>query len=226
MPIITKQPEWTKTLSDDDFSRTVRNQLIVWSNIFHWRKYRWLSQQELAEKAKITQAIISELENGDYNPSMEMLTRIADALSLKLETLTKEKFNWKFFEALNFFISKIKNVDILKLMKLMYFTDLEAYDFLGYKLTGMEYYRWHAWPFNNNIYIANEVFQKNDKWFEQKQNLEKNVALTKDDEKFLDKIVEKYWSMWSTEIRDKSYETKPMEWCTKTNGHKMGEKIF
>lgn len=226
MPIITKQPEWTKELSDKDLSSTIKTQLILGWNIYHRRKYRWLSQSELATKAGITQSIVSDLEWWDYNPSVEMLSRLADVLWIKIELLIREDFNRRFFEALNYFVSKLKEIDILKLMKLIYFSDLEFNNTFWRKFTWMKYYRWHAWPFNSDIYSATKFFKKNEEHFENTSNIAKNVALIDDDIKFLNKIIEKYWTMSSTEIRDKSYETKPMEWCKKTNTYKMGEFIF
>jgi hypothetical protein len=52
-----------------------------------------------------------------------MLGRIADVLDIKMEYLTKENFNRRFFEALDYFISKLEKIDILKLMKLIYFAE-------------------------------------------------------------------------------------------------------
>ena len=43
-----------------------------------------LSQQELAEKINTKQSAISRLESGDYNPSLEFLTKIANALGKEL----------------------------------------------------------------------------------------------------------------------------------------------
>jgi len=227
MPIIKNyQPEWTKHLADKEESLKIRTQLIVWMNIYHWRKYKGLSQEELAKGASITQSIVSELEDGDYNPTVDVLNRIANALNIKIDLLTKENFNRKFFESLDYFVSKIKGIDILKLMKLMFFTDYDALNIYWQKLTWIDYYRWYAGPFNNNIYIANDVFEKKNTEFENKQNLKKRVALTKDDEKFLDKMIEKYWKLSSTEIRDLSYKTEPMKGCTKTNEYKMWDKVF
>jgi transcriptional regulator with XRE-family HTH domain len=82
----------------------------------------------LAKKANITQSIVSELEDGDYNPTVDVLNRIANALGIKIDLLAKENFNRRFFETLDYFVSKIKGVDILKLMKLMFFADLDAYN--------------------------------------------------------------------------------------------------
>lgn len=227
MPIIKNhKPERTKFLSNKEESSKIRTQLIVWMNLYHWRKYKWFSQEELAKKASITQSIVSELEDGDYNPTVDVLNRIANALGIKIDLLTRENFNWKFFESLDYFVSKIKNVDILKLMKLMFFADLDAYNIYWHKLTWLEYYRRYAWPFNNNIYIADSFFEKENKEFKNKQNLNKRIALTKDDEKFLDRVIEKYGKLSSTEIRDLSYKTEPMKGCKKTNEYKMWEKVF
>jgi len=94
-----------------------------------------MSQQELAEKSKTTQSIISEMEDAEGNPTMDVLSRIAQALKTSVELLTKQSFDRQFFEAMDYFISKIKGVDILKLMKLAYFTDLEVNTISGRKLT-------------------------------------------------------------------------------------------
>ena len=41
-------------------------------------------QKELAEKIGTKQSAISRLENGDYNPSVELLSKIAEALDKEL----------------------------------------------------------------------------------------------------------------------------------------------
>lgn len=49
------------------------------------RKQRGLSQQELAEKANTTQAVVSRLENVAVHCSLESVIRLADALGAVLE---------------------------------------------------------------------------------------------------------------------------------------------
>jgi len=226
MPILKDYtPDWIKYRNDEDpYNYKAKIPLSI--NLYHRRKYRWMSQQELAEKSKTTQSIISEMEDAEGNPTMDVLSRIAQALKTSVELLTKQSFDRQFFEAMDYFISKIKGVDILKLMKLAYFTDLEANTISGRKLTWLNYIRRFAWPFTPDIYIANQFFEKKGDKFVQKQNIAKRVALTRDDEKFLDKIIKKYWHLTSAEIRDLSYTTPPMKGCTKTNEHKMWEVIF
>ena len=43
-----------------------------------------LTQKDLAEKTGINQANISKLENGNMNPSLKLLKRIADGLGMNL----------------------------------------------------------------------------------------------------------------------------------------------
>lgn len=49
------------------------------------RKKRKMTQQELAEKAGTTQAVISRLENATVMPSMETIIKIADALGAAVD---------------------------------------------------------------------------------------------------------------------------------------------
>ncbi len=49
------------------------------------RKEKGLSQKELAEKIGTKQSAISRLENENYNPSVELLSRIAKAFDKELE---------------------------------------------------------------------------------------------------------------------------------------------
>lgn len=42
-----------------------------------------MSQKDLAEKLQITQAMVSKLESGEYNPTVKMLFEIAQKLSWK-----------------------------------------------------------------------------------------------------------------------------------------------
>ncbi len=49
------------------------------------RKKRKMTQQDLAEKAGTTQAVISRLENATVMPSMETIIKIADALGAAVD---------------------------------------------------------------------------------------------------------------------------------------------
>ncbi len=49
------------------------------------RKNTGMTQKELAEKTGITQADISKLENGNANPSLKTLRRLAKGLGMRLK---------------------------------------------------------------------------------------------------------------------------------------------
>jgi len=48
--------------------------------IFDYRKSKGWSQKKLAEKLGIKQAMVSKLESGEYNPTMEQLWKISKKL--------------------------------------------------------------------------------------------------------------------------------------------------
>jgi DNA-binding XRE family transcriptional regulator len=57
------------------------------SLITAWRKYRKITQIELAEKTGITQAALSQIENPDSKPQRRTLEKIAGSLGLSVEQL-------------------------------------------------------------------------------------------------------------------------------------------
>ena len=74
-----QNPDVKKEYNDLDVMYEIKKQII---------KYRIennLSQKELAEKIGTKQSAISRLENDDYNPSIEFLDKVANALGKKLE---------------------------------------------------------------------------------------------------------------------------------------------
>lgn len=53
--------------------------------IIRLRLEQGLSQKELADKINTKQSAISRLESGEYNPSIEFLAKIANALGKELQ---------------------------------------------------------------------------------------------------------------------------------------------
>jgi len=57
-----------------------------------WREYRGLTQQQLADKVKISKAYLSQIETGKRKGSTENLSLIAKALDVSLdEVVTRDK---------------------------------------------------------------------------------------------------------------------------------------
>lgn len=63
---------------DYDIEAEIREQIVV------TRTSIGMTQKELANKSGVSQANISRIENGNYNPSIAVLKRIADGLGKRL----------------------------------------------------------------------------------------------------------------------------------------------
>jgi transcriptional regulator with XRE-family HTH domain len=59
--------------------------------IFHTRISREMNQKEFAELLGVSQSMVSKLESGEYNPTVEQLHKIATKLDLKLRIDLDEK---------------------------------------------------------------------------------------------------------------------------------------
>lgn len=64
----------------------LRPQFEVISQIIKARKEQGLTQEELAEKTGIQRSNLSRLEGGNYNPSLELLSRVARGLGTELRS--------------------------------------------------------------------------------------------------------------------------------------------
>lgn len=223
MPIKKTTPSRSSLVKSDYSSEVFA--LTIWSNILHWRKWRGISQQELAKTANLTQASISDIENGEGNPTIDTLNKIAQALQVKTDLLTKPRLVRKMIEAVDYMAQKINSIDILKAMKLLYFTDLESLNKNGTKLIWLQYVRRNRWPFNQDVYQLNDIFEKKgDKYTS--AEFQSYLTLTPNDKAFLDKIITHYGKYSSTELMNLSYQTPPMKWFTKWDNKWMGKIIL
>ena len=73
-----KDSEFRKLWAESEVEYQLSRQIIK------KRLDKKISQQELAKRAKTTQAIISRLENSSFNPSVHLLKRISAGLGSKL----------------------------------------------------------------------------------------------------------------------------------------------
>ena len=80
-----KDPEFKKGYEEE------KRKLHLGYQIFLARERLGITQQELAGRIGTRQSNISRLEFGNYNFTVEMLRKIADALDLKLEVKLIQK---------------------------------------------------------------------------------------------------------------------------------------
>ena len=69
---------------DDEFKKAMEleDMLVdIACEFINYRAANDLTQKELAEKLQITQAMVSKVESGEYNPTVRMLFEIAEKLS-------------------------------------------------------------------------------------------------------------------------------------------------
>lgn len=71
----------------------VRRQLV--EQYITYRKKRKLTQEELANIMGVKRPNISRFETGDYNPSLDLLVKMAECMDLEIEIslVNKEKKN-------------------------------------------------------------------------------------------------------------------------------------
>lgn len=223
MSLITQTPS-RSSLVKSDYSNDVFA-LTIWSNILHWRKYRGMSQQQLSKKTWLTQAAISEIENGDGNPTIETLSKISKALDIAMDMMTRNRIMWKMIEAIDYMTKKIHDIDILKAMKLLYFADLESLQHQGQKVIWLQYIRWNRWPFNQDIYQLNDIFPKESEKY-CSWNFASYISLSVADQSFLDTIINHYGQYTATKLMDLSYNTPPMKWYSKGDNKGMGAVVL
>lgn len=63
----------------------LEDEFIIIQAIIEARKRSGLTQRQLAEKTGIAQADISKLENGNANPSLRTLRRLAAGMGMKMK---------------------------------------------------------------------------------------------------------------------------------------------
>lgn len=68
--------------------KTVRRNVI--EQYIRCRKEKGITQAELAKRAGLPRTNVTRFESGNYNPSLEMMVRIASALGMKLEIRLEE----------------------------------------------------------------------------------------------------------------------------------------
>jgi len=69
--------------SDEKFKKELEIELLlvnIASEFINYRISKSISQKELAKMLDITQAMVSKLESGDYNPSVKFLCEVSQKL--------------------------------------------------------------------------------------------------------------------------------------------------
>ncbi|RJR24761.1 XRE family transcriptional regulator [Candidatus Microgenomates bacterium] len=85
--IYTFEDHLKESLNDPEFKKAWEETEVEYQlakELIEKRLNRKMSQRELAQKAKTTQAVISRIETMEANPSLSLLKKIASTLDKKL----------------------------------------------------------------------------------------------------------------------------------------------
>lgn len=83
---------------DDEMKKQIELEGIlvdIASNIINYRIDNGLTQKELADRLSISQAMVSKIEGGDYNPSVEFLFNISKKLGFDLVIELKKSSSYE-----------------------------------------------------------------------------------------------------------------------------------
>jgi transcriptional regulator with XRE-family HTH domain len=69
----------------------MKTSIVIGMNIKIWRVRKNITQRDLANKTRLSQSYFSKLEKGVENPTLDTLTRVADALGIKVGELFDEE---------------------------------------------------------------------------------------------------------------------------------------
>lgn len=98
MKAITLSDMISEQLKDESFSIEYERELLINAIaqlVVRLRKNKKLTQSQLAEKLGTTQSVIARLESGSDSrmPSLDMLTRIANATQMKINLSFEDSRN-------------------------------------------------------------------------------------------------------------------------------------
>lgn len=112
-------------MTDSDKERKTKISKYIGNNIFHYRKNKGLTREELAEKSNLSSNHIYELEMGNSMPTIITLIDICNALNISFSQLldlslfdNKTEYSESFLDNFN----KLTNEEqsfIIKMIKLL-----------------------------------------------------------------------------------------------------------
>lgn len=106
-----------------------------------------MSQRDLADKIGVTAASLSAYERGTQNPSIEVVSAIADVFEVRIDWLCSKSYSLSFYgsdnpkinklnmaEALNGFMAVVTNPDLMKICVDAASGEFESMDFVNNQL--------------------------------------------------------------------------------------------
>lgn len=76
---------------DDVEDVQLKTRQLLIDQLIKCRKQKKITQADISEATGIQRPNISRFESGKYNPTLDMIVRIADSIGLEVEIVLKEK---------------------------------------------------------------------------------------------------------------------------------------
>lgn len=91
--ILRASHEWFQDLDEETKEYFELDDILydISMELFNYRIENKLKQSELAEKLGISQGMVSKLESGEYNPTIQQLWKISKKLDLQLRVSFEKK---------------------------------------------------------------------------------------------------------------------------------------
>ena len=86
-----KAPKSNNKKQVENIQLETRKNLI--EQLIKYRKAKKITQADISDSTGIQRPNISRLESGKYNPTLDMIVRVADSIGLEVESTLKEKNN-------------------------------------------------------------------------------------------------------------------------------------
>lgn len=86
-----KAPKSNNKKQVENIQLETRKNLI--EQLIKYRKAKKITQADISDSTGIQRPNISRLESGKYNPTLDMIVRVADSIGLEVEITLKEKNN-------------------------------------------------------------------------------------------------------------------------------------
>ncbi len=87
----SQAPKTTNKKQVENIQIETRKKLI--EQLIRYRKSKKITQADISDNTGIQRPNISRLESGKYNPTLDMIVRVADSIGLEVEINLKEKNN-------------------------------------------------------------------------------------------------------------------------------------
>jgi len=211
----------------------------LWSRIRECRESNNLSQEQLAEMLLVSRPTLVQIEADNRKVKAEELKKLSNIFDTTVDFLLSgenktgditisEDQKTKFKHLIIYILSKVwakYNVGKVVFYKLLYFSEFDYYEMYHKHISGYPFIKLPMWPaplnFNQLVIemedakeITTVVAEYYNHYYQQRfvANIPiKEDRFSKQEQQYIDEVLERYSDYWANEISEKSHEDKPWQ---------------